>query len=504
MNHSQALDLINEIEASTHVNEIEYCDIPIWPILRDHLGFELIKREVIESALPSTGSPETPLVDSLKGLLKASLSDGKTKTWISGPKDVLFMGDQLSRIQLENSYYDRICDPISDAYMDNGYSTIHFEPFHSFRYFPRYRPSYLISNIIFDIAFKTFGLKILKREPSDLLKKLPSVLQIIDEKIGAKPEFSVKSIISTARQCYKYAAVWERVLSIIQPKIVYIVQYYNMFGWALCIACRRLGIPSIELPHGRQDPSHHAYGRWSPPQSNGYGNLPKVFWNWSHFEADTINAWNHCIDGNQHQSFIGGNPFLNLWKKPEPNFFPEIRAQLERKFLVHPRPPNILATLDFCTYGVKPVIELIKASPPEWQWFLRMHPTELHREQELIEILQRESLPDVQVAFPTKTPLYGLLSEVDLLCSGFSTVILEAKSMGVPSVSFSNHALDIFSEEIRSGWLRVSEDTETCLTNIKAYLSGSLTPKADSESNEPLPQTLNRLHAQVAVNLPLE
>lgn len=500
MNHSEALDLINEIEADYPVASYNYLGVPLWPIIRTNLGFELIRGDVIANApaVPNTKTRTSP--GSLRNIVTASFLDHKTRFIAHRPRDVAFLGNFFSRIKLDNTYYDRICDPLAETYLQYGYSTAHFEPLRGFDRFPRRNPSTLISDEVFRYAKTLYGIENIARYPISIYQELRPIYEKIESKTGKETHFNEYRAIRVALQVAEFTAVWTAVLRRLKPKVVFTVLYYNQYGWSLCLACKRLGIPSIELPHGRQDETHHAYARWRQVPENGYDSLPKIFWTWSQREAATIDAWTTNQPKRPHQSFIGGNPFLDMCRN-DPPFAKAHQTALKTLRDEKAGTPIILATPEYSCFCVEPVIATIEKSPKHWHWLLRMHPLETDRIDELKELLANRGISNAEIELPTQAPLYLVLKHADLHYTGFSSTILEAKQFEVRSVSFSPHAMEIFQSEIKSGWLEVETKIESCIDLIDRALKSKRPKATEPVSNtNTIKQTINCLHRQLALD----
>ena len=327
---------------------------------------------------------------------------------------------------------------------------------------------------------------------------LQEVYQSIEDISGQPVRHTISSLLERVANCSRNASIWEAILERVDPKIVYLVQYYGDMGWALCLACRRRGIPTAELPHGRQDTSHSAYSRWLNAPSDGYSILPKVFWTWSSFEAKVIDDWSHSLQPQVHSSFIGGNPFLEAWKQGVLTL-PQLPPKNDPDSL------DVLATPEFCCYAIDPILETIAQAPPNWRWFLRMHPSEYNRREELRDRISQAGIENAEIDFATDEPLYGLLSQVDALFTHFSSTILEAKALGIPSVSFTPISEKLFECEARSGWLSIAEGPDACIAALQRYAQDEIGREPRPVSGTPwnLKDAIHSLHETLSVDLPI-
>ena len=81
---------------------------------------------------------------------------------------------------------------------------------------------------------------------------------------------------------------------------------------AFCLACRELGIISIELQHGVQGDLHPSYGSWFAVPGAGWETRARVFWSWDEESAAAINRWAVCAP-DAHVAIVGGDPWREMW-----------------------------------------------------------------------------------------------------------------------------------------------------------------------------------------------
>src|SRR5207253_11421849 len=89
----------------------------------------------------------------------------------------------------------------------------------------------------------------------------------------------------------RMASFFRPRLERLRPSLAFVVNYYDARCMALILACRELGIRSVDIQHGVQGELHGAYGSWRRVPAGGYAVLPSIFWCWSGDEARTLRAW---------------------------------------------------------------------------------------------------------------------------------------------------------------------------------------------------------------------
>ncbi len=503
MNPLEAIEFINHLEESFPVDQWTSLNIELWPIIRTHMGFDLTEGDVIESKRIEKASPTwlssrwKAETNNFAGYLKALFDDQQSGVFPKRKAEVLFVADNNTRMDILGRHYHRLCDPFRDAYQSSGLSTEHIEPLRSFERFPRYRSSIYVNEYVINSLSKIFAVSAPSRQSMTPVKELRELFEYVRRESDIGIYMNEHRSLRMANLVFRMTEIWTRILQFIKPKLIYIVLCYNAYGWSVCTAARRLGIPTVELPHGRQDPTHHAYGRWNRCPSNGYKSLPKVFWSWSAFEKRTIDEW--AVKTNYHQSFEGGNALMKMWREKRVAFVKKLDSMATKRFARLKGRPVILATPEYVSKSVDLTLATIARAPKEWYWLIRMHPLEYEiRNEELERSAKTLGIANFEIEYPSKWPLYTILQHADAHFTGFSSVIIEAREMGVPSVTMLKHGAIIFQNEIAAGNLKFCEDLDGCIELIRHCLDkGKL--NEDATASRPLVETINALHRQLDI-----
>src|SRR5205085_2036202 len=138
---------------------------------------------------------------------------------------------------------------------------------------------------------------------------LDKVQAYLREKGIEAPSLDRAALTRRAATISKAADAFALILKIVQPKLAFVVTYYAGLAPAFLLACRRLGVLSVDLQHCPQDGGHKAYV-WSNVPSSGYSALPAVFWTWNRSDADHIERWTKPLPAPWHQALRGGNTQL--------------------------------------------------------------------------------------------------------------------------------------------------------------------------------------------------
>jgi hypothetical protein len=237
-------------------------------------------------------------------------------------------------------------------------------------------------------------------------------------------------------------------------------------GYGLLLACKRKGVPSVDIQHGLQGAMHLAYGGWSKVPSHGYELLPTYFWCWSQDEANVVQKWSAATKG-AHQPVVGGNLFLNLWKSNGLSAGRQCDDLVLEKVIALGADRQVLVTLQpgFLTEElVHALVSAMKNTVGSLQWWLRLHPVMLHEREKVKGIFGH--LPNVDIDMATDIPLYALLRYMTVHVTHSSSTVLEAHEFGIKSVVCSRYGIEHFPDQQKEGVVIYAEPTEDLLPAI--------------------------------------
>jgi len=215
------------------------------------------------------------------------------------------------------------------------------------------------------------------------------------------------------------------------------VCYYGFVGMAVNLACKKLGIPSIEYQHGVQTRYHPMYSNWVNVPENGYAMLPSDFWVWGTHTYDVISHWTQ--QSRVHNVEVVGNAWLAYYQR---RVFPLVTSptpDIYRNDKI-----KILVSLQAFPEHYKSFItDCIKSSPDKWLWVLKEHPrclmTDEQVQAEFGELLQRN-----KVYLERNLSLYELLNKCHFSShiTAYSTVAFECEYYGIPTVFFHENGIE--------------------------------------------------------------
>jgi hypothetical protein len=241
--------------------------------------------------------------------------------------------------------------------------------------------------------------------------------------------------------------------------LVFIVSYYSIEGFALVLACKRLGITSVDLQHGVQGPLHPAYSGL-PRGSGPFQLLPDWFWVWSEEEAEAIDSWSE-VSG-QHRALVGGNPWLDLWLEDADVYVRTVNARVEAMRAEYMHKKIVLVTLQPGISNPQQLgllRELIELAGDGWAWWIRLHPVMMGQRDQIQSALKSLRTKSVDLDRASHFPLYGLLRQVDVHLTHSSSTVIEAEKCGVASVITSLYGAEVYPTQIRRGMAMQCDDT---------------------------------------------
>lgn len=241
---------------------------------------------------------------------------------------------------------------------------------------------------------------------------------------------------------------------------------------AFCLACRELGITSVELQHGVQGDLHPSYGSWFAVPEEGWGTRARIFWNWDEESAAAINRW-ALRAPDRHAAVVGGDPWREMWMNDDSDLVRRSFDLIENRKRAAGGDRHILVTLS-SQGDVVPsaVLEAVRRSPPDWRYWFRLHQVDQSaRRVEAARLLAPLGVDLGLMEFATEAPLHALLRRLDChLTVSLSTVVAEAAAHGLPSVACGEEAAAFFRVELSAGLLAVASTPAEILAALHRFL----------------------------------
>ena len=479
------LGLVAEIERDFRVAQWKRGDVDIWPLARMDLFLDMHRRHTGQSTPPSP-----PFLRRVVALLATPFTNvwksrHDLKNWTVRPfrAHAVVLGDGVSLDLIGDAWQDRFGESVIVEFERQGLRTFVMQPGDLGR-LPWRRPTFA-ANLV-DVWAR------IARRADSVPASLPDhddVIAYLRKKGIDAPSLARAALERRASAISKSADAFTLVLRMVRPRLAFVVTYYAGLGPAFVLACRRLGILSVDLQHCPQDGAHKAYV-WSNLPSEGYSTLPAVFWTWNRSDADRINRWATLLPAPWHQGFYGGNSQLV-------NFCGVTADACDRQFRAiagdRPFAREILVALQPIAGQLRVWDELariVEAAPADWRWWIRRHPSSRAQQDAAFGRLLALRGDNIVIEPASRLPLPALLPHMSVLASLMSGAAGEAALFGVPAFFLSEEANGPFGDLIARGCARIVDPAQ--LTEEIELLSD---PRPDRpEIVQPaLSETLHRL-----------
>jgi hypothetical protein len=494
MNVVELTQVIGDIESRYPVANWRAGDIPLWPIMRVHIYTTLYEtyddqyqgfappvravgfkrwRHVATRAMGVAWARAAcmirPQPNTHRHYDTVILDNGSSFDWIKGEA------------------YQRLTDPLHQRMLQEGRSVLQLSQARQ-HVAPRSMPSRFISAAL--------GWAILRAR----LQSAPRISASTHADIYALQQQLQRSYPNARFQLAAYAAkasrivaacshYFQKVLAQTTPQEAYVVCYYNLIGFAFCHACNQHQIPVADIQHGVQSEWHTGYGRWHIPEG-GYSVLPSHFACWGEQEVAAIRQWSH---GTPHHPYRLGNLYLHALQN---GFAAETAAafsvQLQQVRNTHPHAAQILVSLQSharLTEALKTLL-LRNTSDGAMFFWLRAHPCDPEAIAAINAWLREHNIKNAEISHATHTPLYLILAHMDGHITMNSSVVIEAASMGVPSLILDGSAHHYYHALIEAGSAHYNADSAAGIAWLLQQHANNA--KGISAAHAP-PETLPRL-----------
>lgn len=253
---------------------------------------------------------------------------------------------------------------------------------------------------------------------------------------------------------------YDQVLSQLNSKLVFFECFYKPEMFGLILSCKRLGIKTVDIQHGKQGTHHLMYSHWMKVPKGGYSVLPDFFWNWG--EQSAINIKRHS-DANigAHKTVVGGNLWLGKWIHKTPSILDQKSSQfLDRarafaKVVLISLQPSSFEKDSAIPGFVQNVIR--NTDSKTVFWLIRKHPSEKVLDSDIKRLSEMEN---VELDFAYKLPLYLILKTATHHITKFSSVAFEANVFDVPTILVHKSGKQLYKDQIENKQFYYAETTE--------------------------------------------
>ena len=496
------IEIINLIERNFPVENWKINGIHVWPCIRSYLA-ETLRDKIVElheykekynlKILSLTNR----LLSGLKYSIESKLLDNKNDQKLKNKYNVLFLtNSSFRRSKIDGKWYDIYSYPIIEELTKIGLKSYVLELSRNYvNRYPRYNETNLIEfkrNVFYLLEIIKSVLK-RKKNTIEMVKfeQLENFLHKNNFKINV-PELNyfVNKILKIQYKSNYY----ENYIRKTKCTIGIVNGYGSDDGLAFCLACSKVRIKSIEIQHGMISEMVPRYGKWSKVPESGYALLPNIFWTWSEFEAKFINEW-ATKHRDHHRALKGGFFWANKWRNGE---YDQLIKSAKNKIFKNVCTTDrfiILVALQSIEFDPTWLKKTMLNSPDHYYWLIRFHPSYDNDEKRNIyyKYFAENKFTNFEITHATNLQMMAILKLSNVLCTAFSSSVLDAKFMNVPSIVYHTYGAVHFKNEIQNGLTNVALTEKSflkALLNVEKKETNTKKVNNTNETNKNLLLTL--------------
>jgi hypothetical protein len=447
---------IHALEQQHDVNQFQHDGLNIWPLIRYHYLLKFKHPEEYETYNKTQAAQ-------LFGFKKWRADRGNSKikkaNWsqfidevneLQSSEVLLYTRKEEYKDEVNGKSYNKFIDPYFDYFQEKGIGLQKLELYGGAPSSGRLNAPQLLNEAIFGNYFRS-------KDALDSVvnsAQLNSTFEWMDQ--NADIVINKDRFHNNLKAVYQYEELFTEVLKQVKPKHVFMAAYYASDTFGLILACRKLGITTIDVQHGKQGTFHPVYSHWTKIPEAGYDLLPDYFWNWGKESKDNIDKW--FPTNAKHRCVVGGNLWLGKWKNTD--FYQPDTAGKSFIDGLATYKKVILFSLQPIESGMMPehVKQTIENSPEDWCWLLRLHPSQLKIKPELEDTFQ--SMKNVEIEEARRLPLYYLLRHANHHITCWSSVCVEALQFDVPTTIVHSTGEMLFENYIEKGMFTAAKTTQ--------------------------------------------
>lgn len=461
---SEILDFLLKLEEDYPVTKWKLFGFHIWPILRISLGMKLSLQSFIAEDNQLVSSNSSVISESVQSIVNSicnSFNDSDNNQSLNKKYDTVFLNVSSTRyFKLGEKWFNPFSDSFISFFEKANISSLVLEyPDIKERKIPRYRPSKYIGTELNMMNINVLIQKYFEKIDISGLEKFDSFLN----EVNLPADFFFKKIL----RVINYSVYFQKILKKTNSSLCIIEGYYSYIAMGFLLAAHKQNIKCIDIQHGVQSENDFLYSNWSAIPETAYELLPDIFWCWSEVEKQNVDKWIHKTNG-KFFSIAGGNPVLEVNEEDEyvNSVSEEINSKSESGNVI-----NVLYTHQASFELSDLLVNAIKNSPDNWKWWIRFHPQYPDAKNKVMYLLDRFNFPNIVLDKVSEFPLPLLLKNMDLHVTEFSSTVLEAEMLGVPSILLSKSGKYLFNIQIVSGIAKYCEDLSTFFANADVLLN---------------------------------
>lgn len=471
MKLQEIFDIINSLEEQFPVDKWVIDGIHVWPLIRYQITWQL--QEITRDSQEHTFEKIINAFDRNSSFINAYYCDYKHNAKLREKVDAIFLTHSHSRSRLNGTWFDTSFDPYL-LYLDEiGKKSLVLECTIGNDYrVPRYNSSIFIQS-------KTERIYYTDRVKASLFRFNQQIaLPMFEEFVGYLKEIinvpaflDIKTLELSVKVIRDTADYFKKIFRKSKPVLAFSECYCTNTSYAFNLACREEGIISIEVQDGTQGDFSISHSRFSRVPKEGYEIFPKLYWYWNESEATVISNWNHpCKDA--HDVLVAGNMWLDMWRdnsmlcKRYDDIILDFKESIQQK-------SNIILTLQWGidNLGMKDwIIDAIRKTEDSCFWWIRLHPKSVDMRTQIKKLLLENELENFELDKSTDMPFPALLRHMDVHVTNFSSSVLEAEYLSVPSILTDPYANEVYRPQIASGTAILVDSSTQLIEAIEIQL----------------------------------
>jgi hypothetical protein len=435
---AEILAIVNQIERDFPVYDWNYDGMDAWPIIRRMVFTAMLEKKV--TSLKKYATIKDSFIAPIKGFFLSGILKRRAKN-----VDFIFSANQIYRSNIvDDTYYNKFCDPIMDELGNCGYSSLLMEESKTSVYYTNIYKGERFIQLGFVIAFLDFKNRLRKKFLSTTevsfnnYQKFLDYIEDIDPSLVKKISLRrISAILGRMATYKKWIISW---LKYSKAKSIIQICYYGDWQQALCSAARSLNIPVFDIQHGIIYAEHYSYGNFEGIPSKGLNTLPNYFWTWSSFEESVINKW--AGKTLVHKVVPFGNPWISAFLENKVPIKESVSSFLEKG------KPLLLYTLgnrgeNFPDY----LVDFVKSKSDKFQFWIRLHPRQMPFKESIEKKMKELGILHLaHLHEASNLPLPEILKHTALHISLMSSVAIEAANFGVFSLILHEDGLTYYKE----------------------------------------------------------
>ena len=426
MNHSEASEILNEIQSSFDISNMEYLDQNLWPPIRNRIASKLVKKNITKN------SKNNLIVDFYNSVIFCFFNKPK-------PKEVIIISDGLYSVKVKNNTYDRVMYGVIKRNTEIGHSIekIFLDKLTEGE-FINYSSAFIFKTRIYAsiLAYCRYLFLLssfFSSKSSTLYCQINNIINFCKLK---NIDLNTRDIFISALSIYYHARFLKKYFKKFSSLNIYQSNSFDPVGLSINHAANSLGFRTNTVQHGGQSKVNPYFLYWNINQENSKLFFSKYFLCWTDESFESIKLWN--IKNFFPLKRLHGYSWLDAINSEE------IKTSHKDKLInLSQGSFNIIYTLQ-PSYKIKEdlILDLVKISPLIKVW-IRKHPSNQR------PLFKEQLKSETNIA--NKVLLTELFSIANLHITSSSSSVYEADACGIETIFLDINGKNYFPEMIKKG-----------------------------------------------------